>query len=234
MRVATGDCRGIPPSPRTAVVQSRSPSPAALVTAPSPASPGRTAAVAAVGQGRLVFSPMTVIAPAAVSVALAFSAAPSSPADRGADSSVAPGPAPAAAVPAEVAWPLTPRPEVVHRFAPPPRRWMPGHRGVDLAGRAGQPVLAVAAGRISFAGRVAGRGVVVVDHGPTRTTYEPVHAEVDVGAAVSAGARLGLLAPAGGHCGAVPCLHLGWRRGEEYLDPLDLLGGGPRPVRLLP
>ena len=46
----------------------------------------------------------------------------------------------------------------------------------------GQPFFRSAlAGRVSFAGRIAGRGVVVVGHGATRTTYEPVAAEVSVG-----------------------------------------------------
>jgi murein DD-endopeptidase MepM/ murein hydrolase activator NlpD len=51
----------------------------------------------------------------------------------------------------------------------------PGHRGVDLAAVAGAPVLAAGAGTVVFAGTVAGRGVVSVDHsGGLRTTYEPV------------------------------------------------------------
>lgn len=30
-------------------------------------------------------------------------------------------------------WPLVPRPEVLRAFDPPPKPWMSGHRGVDLA-----------------------------------------------------------------------------------------------------
>jgi len=37
---------------------------------------------------------------------------------------------------------------------------------------------------------------------------------------------------AGGHCAGTPCLHLGARRGRDYLDPLPLLAHGP--VVLLP
>ena len=37
-------------------------------------------------------------------------------------------------------WPLDPRPEVVATFDPPDDPWGAGHRGVDLAGRIGQPV----------------------------------------------------------------------------------------------
>jgi murein DD-endopeptidase MepM/ murein hydrolase activator NlpD len=129
-------------------------------------------------------------------------------------------------------WPLRPRPEVVEGFDPPLDPWGSGHRGVDLLGTAGQPVLAALPGRVTFAGTLAGRGVVVVSHGDTRTTYEPVAADVSVGRSVAAAGRLGRLETFGSHCFPRACLHWGWLRGEVYLDPLDLVGGGP--VRLLP
>lgn len=129
-------------------------------------------------------------------------------------------------------WPLEPRPAVVAGFDPPADRWGRGHRGVDLAGRFGQPVRAALAGTVSVASAIAGRGVLVVDHGPTRTTYEPVAALVAVGTTVGRGEVVGRLERAGSHCFPQTCLHWGWRRGETYLDPLRLVGGGP--VRLLP
>jgi murein DD-endopeptidase MepM/ murein hydrolase activator NlpD len=129
-------------------------------------------------------------------------------------------------------WPLRPSPEVVAGFDPPLDPWGSGHRGVDLLGSAGQPVRAALPGRVTFAGMLAGRGVVVVSHGDTRTTYEPVSADVSVGDAVAAGGRIGRLEAFGSHCFPRACLHWGWLRGETYLDPLDLVGGGP--VRLLP
>jgi murein DD-endopeptidase MepM/ murein hydrolase activator NlpD len=150
-------------------------------------------------------------------------------------------PAPALGTPGDVdpmgAWPLQPRPEVVAGFDPPLDPWGSGHRGVDLLGSAGQQVRAALPGRVTFAGMLAGRGVVVVSHGAdshgaTRTTYEPVSADVSVGDAVTAGGRLGRLEGFGSHCFPRACLHWGWLRGETYLDPLDLVGGGP--VRLLP
>jgi hypothetical protein len=129
-------------------------------------------------------------------------------------------------------WPLDPRPAVVAGFDPPGSPWGAGHRGVDLLGSPGQAVRAALPGRVTFAGRLAGRGVVVVDHGATRTTYEPVGAGIDVGAALAAGARLGVLELAGSHCFPRACLHWGWLRGTTYLDPLLLVGAAP--VRLLP
>jgi murein DD-endopeptidase MepM/ murein hydrolase activator NlpD len=129
-------------------------------------------------------------------------------------------------------WPLLPAPQVVAGFDPPATRWGAGHRGVDLAGSPGQPVRAALAGTVTFAGGLAGRGVVVVDHGGTRTTYEPVEASVDVGDRVAAGDRLGRLQSGGSHCAPRTCLHWGLLAGAAYLDPLTLVGAGP--VRLLP
>lgn len=129
-------------------------------------------------------------------------------------------------------WPLRPEPTVVEVFDPPATPYGPGHRGVDLLGRAGQSVHAALGGTVTYAGRLAGRGVVVVDHGATRTTYQPVEASVAVGASVAAGGALGRLSLPGSHCFPRACLHWGWIEGKTYLDPLDLVGAGP--VRLLP
>ena len=147
---------------------------------------------------------------------------------------VAPPPpgAPWQQVPDQGVWPLAPVPAVVADFDPPASPYAAGHRGVDLAGRAGQRVVAAAAGRVTFAGSLAGRGVVVVDHGATRTTYEPVRASVTVGDAVAAGDPLGVLQAGGSHCAPSVCLHWGLIEGDTYLDPLTLVGAGP--VRLLP
>jgi murein DD-endopeptidase MepM/ murein hydrolase activator NlpD len=129
-------------------------------------------------------------------------------------------------------WPLQPEPEVVRGFDPPDSPYGRGHRGVDLLGTVGQPVLAALPGKVTFAGALAGRGVVVVNHGDTRTTYEPVAATVAVGAPVAAGTQVGTLELAGSHCFPRACLHWGWIEGETYLDPLRLVGAGP--MRLLP
>lgn len=129
-------------------------------------------------------------------------------------------------------WPLEPPPTVVAGFDPPTSPWVAGHRGVDLLGLPGQPVRAALAGTISFAGAIAGRGVVVVDHGSTRTTYEPVDPAVAVGAGVDAGGVIGTLQGGLSHCFPRTCLHWGLLLGELYLDPLTLIGWAP--VRLLP
>jgi murein DD-endopeptidase MepM/ murein hydrolase activator NlpD len=151
-------------------------------------------------------------------------------------------PVPAAAEPGSPATPVWSAPldgelRVTRRFDPPPDPYGAGHRGVDLAGAPGAPVLAAGDGVVVFAGRVAGRPVVSIDHpGGLRTTYEPVEPSVAAGLPVARGSPIGRLV--GGHvgCPVAACLHWGLRRGhaylDAYLDPLRLLR--PVRVRLLP
>ncbi|WP_420802875.1 M23 family metallopeptidase [Streptomyces murinus] len=136
-------------------------------------------------------------------------------------------------------WPVGVRPSVLRGWEPPATPYGPGHRGVDLAAAPGSPARAVAAGRVAFAGRVAGRGVVTVELAGTglRTTYEPVRPSVEKGAEVRAGDVVGVVAETGAHCGASACLHWGLLRGGTYLNPLSLLPPwllGRGPSRLLP
>jgi murein DD-endopeptidase MepM/ murein hydrolase activator NlpD len=122
-------------------------------------------------------------------------------------------------------WPLQPAPPVARPFDPPSKAWSAGHRGVDLPGWPGQPVLAPAAGRVDFAGDLAGRGVVVVEIAGLRATFEPVSPAVDVGDRVWAGQPIGHLQGGPSHCSPSACLHWGVKRGPDvYTDPLALLG----------
>lgn len=133
-------------------------------------------------------------------------------------------------------WPLRPRPAVVRVFDAPRPNWQRGHRGVDLAGAAGQTVYAAAPGTVVFAGELAGRPVVSVAHpGGLRTSYEPVRAAVRPGAVVAAGSPLGTLAAGHPGCGG-SCLHWGAMWGAssnaDYVDPLGLLA--TTTIRLKP
>ena len=129
--------------------------------------------------------------------------------------------------------PLGGAPSVGRAFEPPPHPYAAGHRGVDLVAADGAAVLAAGDGVVVFAGMVAGRPVVSVDHaGGLRTTYEPVVAAVGAGTPVARGSPIGRLIAGHGGCPAAACLHWGLRRGETYLDPLTLLR--PPRVRLLP
>ncbi len=122
-------------------------------------------------------------------------------------------------------WPVG-REGLQRRFDPPATEYGRGHRGIDVAAPTGTVVRAVAPGRVVFAGSVAGTPVVTVDHGSTRSTYQPVRARVAVGDAVDRGDALGTLTSGHGHCSST-CLHLGRVADDDgYLDPLDVLGGG--------
>lgn len=136
------------------------------------------------------------------------------------------------ATPEHGVWPMRP-PLVVRGFEPPSSAWSAGHRGVDVEGSAGAPVFASLGGTVTFAADLAGRGVIVISHGDTRTTYEPVLAEVRASDLVLPGERIGTLEMTQSHCLPAACLHWGWLRGSEYLDPLQLIGSAHK-VRLLP
>lgn len=129
-------------------------------------------------------------------------------------------------------WPLDPKPRIVRPFDPPEHDWLPGHRGVDLDAQSGQPVFAAGDGVVVFAGPVAGRPVVSIDHeGGLRTTYEPVDSLVDAGHRVRRGQPIGTVTAGHAGCDAV-CLHWGVRRDRVYLDPVGLVRS--TPVRLKP
>ena len=136
--------------------------------------------------------------------------------------------------PADGVWPLDPEPEVVRAFEPPPGPYAPGHRGVDLAGQPGQAVRAALPGTVGFAGSIGGKPVVTVLHGGRRTTYEPVVASVEPR---PGGRRRRRARPTHDHRQpllprGLPALGPDQGAGEDYLDPLTLVGSGP--VRLLP
>lgn len=133
---------------------------------------------------------------------------------------------------------------VVAPFEAPESRYGAGHRGIDVAADTDQPVASITAGRIGFAGTIAGKAVVtVLMTDGRRVTYEPVTSELTTGTPVRAGQLIGTVAPRGGHCGGSlqpsasgephrsGCLHIGLLRGDDYLDPMALLR---RPAVLKP
>ncbi len=122
---------------------------------------------------------------------------------------------------------------VLRGFEPAGSTFGAGHRGVDLAARAGEAVASSASGTVTFAGVVADRGWVSVQHPDgVVTSYGPLRAlTVARGMSVTAGAALGEL-DVGGHGDGRrdDGLHWSARVAGRYVDPLLLLGGGaPRP-----
>lgn len=119
--------------------------------------------------------------------------------------------------------------QIVRPFEAPAHRYAPGHRGLDLGSVA--RVRSPAAGTIAFAGPVAGRPVVTIDHGDGLvTSFEPVTTPLSAGDAVARGDPIGEVAE-GGHA-APGAVHFGVRWNGEYVNPLRLLGGVPRAVLL--
>jgi len=115
---------------------------------------------------------------------------------------------------------------VIRPFERPVDRFGAGHRGVDLPATAGQQVRAIGDGVVTFVGDVAGTRSVTIDHGPVRSSYLPVTAEVTLGQSVRAGEVIGTIEA--GHCLST-CVHLGLRRPvwdrldhetDPYVDPV--------------
>ena len=123
------------------------------------------------------------------------------------------------------------RPPVLAPVADPYRepacRWCPGNRGLEYDTRTGTPVRAVAAGRVTFAGPVAGRRYVVIAHpGGWRTTYGDLLVQrVERGDPVVARSVVGL---------AGATFHFGVRDHGGYRDPAPLLGRLASHPRLVP
>ncbi|MEX3503770.1 M23 family metallopeptidase [Corynebacterium sp. LK2510] len=110
---------------------------------------------------------------------------------------------------------------VTRRADIPEKNWLPGHRGVDLAARPGDPIRAAEEGTVAFVGVVAGTPVISIAHPDgLRSTYQPVHSRVAVGDVVAEGDVVGHLGHSSDHDG----LHWGVLTGPDtYINPLSLL-----------
>lgn len=84
---------------------------------------------------------------------------------------------------------------------------------------------------VHFSGSIAGMTSVSIMHADgIRTTYQPITTELRKGDHVAAGDVIGHLSPNPKH--PEPGLHWGALRGQDYLNPLDLLQR--RPIVLKP
>jgi len=103
------------------------------------------------------------------------------------------------------------------------------HRGIDVGGPAGAPVLAPAAGTVSFAGAVPGGGQTVTIQTADGYSVTLVHLggiALTRGAIVEEGQPVGFVGPTGTPEVADPYVHLGIRLTADengYLDPLLFL-----------
>lgn len=112
-------------------------------------------------------------------------------------------------------------------FRAPSHPYGSGNRGLEYRTTPGMPARAVADGVVGFAGPVAGRPVVSVDHADGRRSSLTGLATV----AVSSGARV-QRGDVLGTTGAT--LHLGVREGEVYLDPAALFARARGELHLVP
>ena len=146
-----------------------------------------------------------------------------------------------ACVPAAGAWTWPSGGAVLQPFVFDPVHPYAGgqHRGIDVGGESGSPVLAPAGGMVSFAGSVPTNGKSVTIQTPDGLSVTLVHLGsigVTRNAVVSEGSVVGTIGSSGTAEVAEPYVHLGVRvsaRDQGYLDPLAFLpvrGSPPSPV----
>jgi hypothetical protein len=103
------------------------------------------------------------------------------------------------------------------------------HRGVDIGGTAGEPVVAPASGEVAFAGHVPGAGRTVTirtGDGYSVTLLHLGAVSVARGGVVGEGDVVGAVGPSGESEHAEPYVHLGVRIASDpqgYVDPLAFL-----------
>lgn len=120
------------------------------------------------------------------------------------------------------------------------------HRGIDIAGDVGSPVVAATAGAIRFAG-IAGSLGLTISLRTSDDRYDTSYLHLDSvsvakGDRVAAGDRLGTVGTSGSRSAAAPHLHFGVRdagSAQAYHDPLGFLTplattGEPRPTTPAP
>ena len=115
---------------------------------------------------------------------------------------------------------------------------VPGqHRGIDIQGTVGAPVLAPAAGTVTFAGRVAANGLTITiqtaDYAVTLLHLGSFL--VGAGAVVAEGQPVAIVGTSGVPAHSVPYVQLGVRLSSDpqgYLDPMNFLPpvAAPPPV----
>lgn len=111
---------------------------------------------------------------------------------------------------------------VADPFRPPTNPYGPGNRGLEYATESGDVIRVIGPGIVAFAGWVAGRGVVSIEH--------PDGLRSSLTGLASISLRRGQLVDTGTLAGtAAGRVHLGVRRAGRYLDPATLFTDGWRP-----
>src|SRR5918994_5203479 len=135
-----------------------------------------------------------------------------------------------AAAPAAHAWIWPAAGPVLRPFSLGPNPYAGGqHRGIDIAAELGSPVLAPAAGTVSFVGSVPGGGRAVTIQtadGYAVTLLQLGSTSVLRGSVVDEGTVVGVVGESADAVTSAPHVHLGIRVAADpdgYVDPLGLL-----------
>jgi Peptidase family M23 len=134
------------------------------------------------------------------------------------------------AAPARAAWVWPLHGEVITPYRNGDDPYAAGqHRGIDIAGAVGAPVVAAAGGEVRFAGTAGSSGLTVsvrTSEGYDTSYLHLSSLAVRTGERVSAGGRIGAVGTSGTRSAEAPHLHFGVREAGErhaYLDPLAFL-----------
>jgi hypothetical protein len=144
---------------------------------------------------------------------------------------------------AEWVWPI--RGEVITPYRNGTDPYASGqHRGIDIAGEVGAPVVAATGGEVRFAGTAGSSGLTVsIRTADGRYDISYLHlgsTAVREGDPVGAGQRIGTVGTSGTRSTTAPHLHFGVRDAgtrHAYHDPLGFLPpppGSPEPPRATP
>jgi len=116
---------------------------------------------------------------------------------------------------------------ILDGFRAPDNPYGPGNRGIEYATAPGDPIVAAGPGQVVFAGPVAGRLYITVDHGGgLLSSYSYLESlAVSRGQQVAAGQRIAV---------ASGPMHFGTRIHGSYVDPATLFGVRKVTVALVP
>ncbi|MGV8913741.1 MAG: M23 family metallopeptidase [Rhodoglobus sp.] len=138
--------------------------------------------------------------------------------------------APVSATEAPWDWPVADPHPIIRPYIAPETPYSAGHRGIDIGLSGGNEVRAPLNGIVHFVGIVVDRPVLSLRHPDGFiTSFEPVTSTLSRGDAVTRGQVVGEVQA--GHC-VQPCLHFGVRLDDNYVSPLNYLGGIPRAILL--